>query len=105
MTLVASPSFDPSIDYLSLACLAAVMRSDTSQAVACLLAGADPDVYDPSHHRTVLHWAAFQGLIDVIRVALRAGADDRAVDDDGYAYTDLLSADDVPKVARFAVLH
>jgi hypothetical protein len=70
-----------------------------------LFVGADPNVTDPVHHRTVLHWAAFRGLVDVIRVALRCGANEQAVDADGYTYTDLLSVGDVPKVDRLTNLH
>lgn len=104
MTLASS--FDPRLDYLSLACLAATMHSETTQAITCLYVGADPNIADPIHHRTVLHWAAFRGLVDVMRVALRSGADEQAVDADGYTYTDLLSAGDVPKVDRLTtVLH
>lgn len=102
---VASSYFDPSVDYLSLACLAATMHSQPAQAIACLQAGADPNIVDPVHHRTVLHWAAFRGLMDVVRVALRSGADEQAVDADGYTYTDLLSAGDVPKVDRLTIIH
>lgn len=98
---IAPADFDPFVnDYVSLACLAAVMRNDAPQAIACLLAGADPNLADPDRHRTVLHWAAHRGLVEVIRVALRSGADEQAVDSDGYTYADLLYADDVPKVDR-----
>lgn len=104
MTLAPS-SFDPFADYLSLACLAAVMRSDAPQTIACLLAGADADLADPTYCRTILHWAAFRGLVDVIRVARRCGASEQELDRDGFRYTDLLSASDTPKVPNLSVVH
>lgn len=83
---------DLTVDYLSLAALAAAMRGQGGVVAACLIAGANPNAFDAEHHRTTLCWLAFRDLVDVIPLALRCGASPAWKDSEGYDYVDLLSA-------------
>jgi len=56
----------------------------TAEMARMLLGGgADPNLKEPSHGRTALHFAADAGYAEVVEVLLRAGADTNSEDDVG----------------------